>query len=126
MRANREITAVLKTLQEWLSEGEQLYDAALGDYRNLENQLEELEQRLAAKLNEVNQIAQMMGKPPVEPARRPTAEIIEAPERGPAAAALSHVPAAAGAHGQNHDDRSHSGSSPSFIARALTGRNLNR
>src|SRR5918996_693052 len=75
-----ETTAVLKTLNEWLQEGEQLYDAALGDYRNLETQLEELEQRLAAKLNEVNQIAQMMGKPPVEPAKRLTAEIIEAPD----------------------------------------------
>src|SRR4051812_8530819 len=87
-----EMTAGPKTLQEWLSEGEQLYDAALGDYRNLESQLEELEQRLAAKLDEVNQIAQMMGKPPVEASRRLTAEIIETPERGAAAATLANVP----------------------------------
>ena len=114
---------MLKTLQEWLQEGEQLYDAALNDYRNLESQLEDLEQRLAAKLHEVNQIAQMMGKPAMEPAKRFSAQIIEAPA-GNGAAANSTLPAAPGTHA--HDDRNHAPSSPSFIARALTGRNLNR
>ena len=111
---------MLKTLQEWLQEGEQLYDAALNDYRNLEGQLEELEQRLAAKLNEVNQMAQMMGKPPIEPARRATTQVVESHDRGHGSANLPAV------HGANHDDRNHAPSSPSFIARALTGRNLNR
>jgi hypothetical protein len=118
---------VLKTLQEWLQEGEQLYDVAVNDYRNLESQLDDLEQRLAAKLHEVNQIAQMMGKPPMEPAKRFSAQIIEAPGRNGAGVAANpgNLPAAVGTHG-SHDDRNHAPSSPSFIARALTGRNLNR
>ena len=116
---------MLKTLQEWLQEGEQLYDAALNDYRNLESQLEDLEQRLAAKLHEVNQIAQMMGKPAMEPSKRLSAQIIEAPAGNGAAAHNHALPAVTGAHG-SHDDRNHAPSSPSFIARALTGRNLNR
>ncbi len=91
-----------KTFQQWLSEGEQLYDAAMREFQSIEQQLDELEQRLVAKQNEVNQIAQMIGKPPVEGTRRTNVQIID------------------------HDPRSASPSSPAAIARALTGRNLNR
>ena len=59
-----------KSLQEWLHEGEALYESALAEYQALEGQLDELEARLAAKREEVNQIAQVVGKPPVEPTRR--------------------------------------------------------
>jgi hypothetical protein len=57
---------------------------------------------LAAKQNEVNQIAQMIGKPPVEGVRRTSVQIIDP------------------------DPRNNSPSSPAAIARALTGRNINR
>ncbi len=91
-----------KSLQEWLSEGEQLYNAALSEYQQIEAQLDELEAKLAAKKAEVNQIAQVVGKPPVESSRRLSAELIE--QHGP-----NSVP-----------------NSPATIARALTGRGLGR
>src|SRR5438552_18168679 len=61
---------VTKSLQDWLTEGEQLYNTALAEYQSIESQLDELEARLAAKKAEVNQIAQVVGKPPVESSRR--------------------------------------------------------
>ena len=91
-----------KSLNEWLQEGESLYNAALAEYQSMEAQLDELEARLAAKKAEVNQIAQVVGKPPVESSRRLTAELVE--QHGP-----NSVP-----------------NSPATIARALTGRGLGR
>ena len=35
-----------KTLQDWLTEGEQLYQAALAEYQSIEAQLDELEAKL--------------------------------------------------------------------------------
>jgi hypothetical protein len=93
---------VTKSLSEWLTEGEALYNAALAEYQNIEAQLDELEARLAAKKAEVNQIAQVIGKPPVESSRRLTAQLVE--DHGP-----NSVP-----------------NSPATIARALTGRGLGR
>ena len=91
-----------KTLQDWLAEGEALYNSAMNDYQNIEKQLDELEARLAAKKIELNQIAQVVGKPPIETSRRLTAQLVE--EHGP-----NSVP-----------------NSPATIARALTGRGLGR
>lgn len=91
-----------KSFRDWLSEGEAIYAEALREFSALEAQLEELEQRLAAKKAEVNQIAQVIGKPPVESNRRLTAELVE--HHGP-----NSVP-----------------NSPATIARALTGRGLGR
>ena len=93
-----------KSLQEWLSEGETLYAAALQEFQSLETQLEELESKLAAKKAELNQIAQVVGKPPVESSVRRvvTAELVEP-------------------HGPNSVPNS-----PATIARALTGRGLGR
>jgi hypothetical protein len=82
---------VTKTITEWISEGEQLYAASLQEYEEVN-----------AKLQEVNQIAQIIGKPLVEGNRRLTAQLVD--DHGP-----KSVP-----------------NSPSTIARALTGRNLNR
>jgi hypothetical protein len=93
---------VTKTLQDWLTEGEHLYQAALAEYQSIEAQLDELEAKLAAKKAEVNQIAQVVGKPPVETSRRLTAQLVE--DHGP-----NSVP-----------------NSPATIARALTGRGLGR
>jgi multidrug resistance efflux pump len=86
---------VAGNFQEWLQEGESLYQAALKEYRAIEAQLDDLESKLVAKQAEVNQIAQVIGKPPVEANRRLTGghhamvpaggiDIIEAPtERSP-------------------------------------------
>ena len=91
-----------KSLQDWLQEGEALYNAALEEYRAIEAQLDELESRLMAKREEVNQIAQVVGKPAVESSRRLTAQLVD--DHGP-----NSVP-----------------NSPATIARALTGRGLGR
>jgi hypothetical protein len=100
----REIPLVANAFQQWLSQGEQLYAAALNDFHALEAQLDDLETKLAAKQAEVNQIAQMIGKPAIEGNRRLSAqmvpaEVIDVPSRQP----------------------NHTGSSAS-IARALTGK----
>ncbi|HRK31993.1 MAG TPA: hypothetical protein PLD59_13020 [Tepidisphaeraceae bacterium] len=92
-----------KSFKDWLSEGEQLYNSTLSEFQQLEAQLMELEQRLAAKKAEVNQIAAVVGKPPVESThRRMTAEIIDPGQPGGVS------------------------NSPATIARALTGRGLGR
>jgi hypothetical protein len=93
---------VAKTIADWIREGEELYRAALKEYEELEEKLREMEKGLAQKQEEVNQIAQVIGKPLVEGNRRLTAQLVD--DHGP----LS-VP-----------------NSSSTIARALTGRNLNR
>ena len=87
-----------KTLREWLQEGEELYEAALREYQELEAQLDELEVRLSVKKSEVNQIAQVVGKPPIEGTRRLVAQLVD--ESGP-----NSIP-----------------NSPATIARALRGR----
>ncbi len=91
-----------KSIAEWMREGEELYQTALKQYEELDAQLKELEKMLVHKQEEVNQIAQVIGKPLVEGNRRLTAQLVD--DHGP----LS-VP-----------------NSPSTIARALTGRNLGR
>ena len=68
----------MKTFTEWLSEGEQLYALAVDEFKAIEAQISELELRLTDKKGEVNQIAQIIGKPTVENARRVTAEVVEA------------------------------------------------
>jgi hypothetical protein len=93
---------VSKTLRDWLAEGEQLYSAAMQEYQSIEAQLDELEVKLAAKKSELNQIAQVIGKAPVEGNRRLTAQLVD--DHGP-----NSVP-----------------NSPATIARALTGRGLGR
>jgi hypothetical protein len=89
---------VSKSLQEWLADGEALYEATVKEYQELEAQLDELEVRLAAKKSEVNQIAQVVGKPTIEGPKRLVAQLVE--ETGP-----NSVP-----------------NSPATIARAIRGR----
>jgi hypothetical protein len=97
------LSNVNKSFKDWLAEGEHLYNTTLQEFQQLEAQLVELEQRLTAKKAEVNQIAQVVGRPPVEStARRMTAEIVDAGPGSPVA------------------------NSPATIARALTGRGLGR
>ena len=105
------------SLQAWLSQGEQLYAAALNEFRSLEAQLDDLEQKVALKQAELNQIAQVIGKPAVQSNRRVTAELMPAPggaddhhpnDRLPVPAASIVAPA--------------TNSSNATIARALTGK----
>lgn len=72
-----------KNFRDWLTEGETIYAAALKEYQTLEIQIQQLEARLIEKKIEVNQIAQMIGKPPVEGPKRVSAQIVEA-EQTPA------------------------------------------
>jgi len=98
-----EAADVNKSFKDWLGEGEELYNATLAEFQQLEAQLVDLEQRLASKKAEVNQIAGVIGKQPVESTnRRMTAEIID-PGQG-----------------------NNLSNSPATIARALTGRGLGR
>jgi hypothetical protein len=100
--------AVSKSFSDWLREGENLYDGALAEYRRIESQLDQLEKQLAEKQAEVNQIAAIIGKEPVEGNRRLSAQIVD--------------------HGQAVGGGSGGGSSNSAaaIARAITGRGLGR
>jgi uncharacterized small protein (DUF1192 family) len=67
-----------KSLREWLAEGEQIYNDSMREYQALLTQIDELEQRIAAKKAEVNEIARVTGKPPVEGRVRAVAEILDA------------------------------------------------
>ncbi len=66
-----------KSFAEWLSEGESIYAESLQEYQALEAQIASLETRLAEKKAELNQIAQMIGKPLVENPNRLTAQLVE-------------------------------------------------
>lgn len=91
-----------KSISEWIKEGEVLYEAALKEFEETDRQLQQLEKQLSQKQDEVNQIAQVIGKPLVEGGRRLSAQLVD--DHGP----LS-VP-----------------NSSTTIARALSGRNINR
>lgn len=97
--------------QEWLQQGDALYQAALKEYHSIEAQLDDLESKLVAKQAEVNQIAQVIGKPPVEGSRRPGGQIV--------AAEVLDMPSGGG--GGVVGERQPSSSNAS-IARALTGK----
>ena len=71
-----------RSFRDWLAEGEAIYTAALTEYQDLEQQLAALEQSLAAKRADVDQIAKVIGKPALETNKRVTAEIIETPHVG--------------------------------------------
>ena len=94
---------------EWLQQGDALYQAALKEYHSIESQLDDLEAKLVAKQAEVNQIAQVIGKPPVEGNRRLSAQLV--------AADIIDVPGVA-----DRQPTGPGGSSNASIARALTGK----
>ena len=93
------------SFQEWLQQGENLYNAAVREYHDIEQQLGELEARLIEKQNEVNQVAQVIGKPLVEGSRRLSAQLVTTTE-------IVDLPA----------DRAPAPGSNANIARALTGK----
>lgn len=96
---------VAGSFQEWLQQGEDLYNNALREYHDIEQQLGELEARLVEKQSEVNQIAQVIGKPLVEGGRRLSAQLVNA-------GVVDMVPA----------ERTAPPGSNANIARALTGK----
>lgn len=95
--------------QEWLQQGEALYQAALKEYHSIEAQLEELESKRVAKQAEVNQIAQVIGRAPVEGNRPPGTQLV--------AADVIDFPSERQTGGGGG-----AGSSNASIARALTGK----
>jgi hypothetical protein len=62
-----------KSIQEWISEGEELHSAAVAQLQEREAQIADLEQKRTAKLAEVTQIAGIIGKQPPEPVYRQSA-----------------------------------------------------
>ena len=102
---------VAGNFQEWLKQGEDLYQAALRDYHAIEAQLDELESKLVAKQAEVNQIAQVIGKPPVEGTRRHGGHSGHSTQLAPGGIDIIDVPERAPTAGSN-----------ASIARALTGK----
>jgi len=93
---------VAKSIADWIKEGEQLYEAALKEFEEMDGRLRELEKQLSLKQDEVNQIAQVIWKPLVEGNRRLTAQLVD-----------DHCPLSVP-------------NSSTTIARALSGRNINR
>ncbi|HWB52737.1 MAG TPA: hypothetical protein VG722_01030 [Tepidisphaeraceae bacterium] len=93
----------MKSFQDWLKEGEDLYNNALAQFQALESQIEELEKQLTDKKAELNQIASVIGKPPVEGTRHVAAQIVEPERQSP-----------------------NNPNSAAAIARAMTGRSLGR
>lgn len=57
---------MVKSLNDWLSEGESIYAALLEEYQRSEAQIAELEHRLSSMIVDVNQIAQVIGKPTID------------------------------------------------------------
>ncbi len=103
-----ESQASAMSFQQWLQHGEALYQGALKEFHQIEAQLEELENRLVAKLTEVNQVAAILGKPATESSRRPVAQLVAPGSNG---------------HAIEESDRSHPApSNANNIARALTGK----
>lgn len=76
------------TYRNWLSESELLYSRSLTEYQDLEGQLEQLEQQLATKKVELNQIGQALSKPLIESNRRISAQLVDGP---PSATVVSPV-----------------------------------
>ena len=81
----------MKNFSEWLSEGEQLYLAAMDEFKSIESQIDQLELQLTTKKGEVNQIAQVIGKPLIECTRKVTAEVLE-PEQVAITSARTAIP----------------------------------
>ena len=108
-----------KSFQDWLKEGEELYDTALKEFQALESQIDDLEKQLAEKKAELNQVAHVIGKPPVEGNRRLSAQIID-PQQQQQQQQSPHAP-----HGAPGQPGQTSGSAAA-IARAITGRSIGR
>jgi hypothetical protein len=65
-----------KDVQQWIQEGEEIYNGLLGEHREIESQIEELEQKLSAKQADVNRLAAIIGKPPIESTHKLSAQLV--------------------------------------------------
>jgi len=113
-----------RSFQEWLHEGEELYNGALAEYRNLEKQLEEIQQQLAAKRIEVNQIAQVIGQPILEEGAH-----VDQGDRSPTAPTDRSAPLPTNASNVDVVEPGTPNATPytrNSIARALAGQPLRR
>ena len=54
-----------KSLADWLQEGDEVYQATVEEYRQLEEQLRELATRWRTKKAEIDKLAGILGKPPL-------------------------------------------------------------
>jgi hypothetical protein len=117
-----------KSVQDWLKEGEELFNDSLAEIHELETQLAALEEKLAAKQGEVNKLAGIIGRPAVEGRKVLKAEIIPTGVNGNANG--NGHSANGNGHPANGSDYSANPStipnSPATIARALQGRGLGR
>ncbi len=65
------------SFKDWVTAGEMLYSQALTEYQDLEAQLQCVEQLLVTKRTELNRIAQLIGKPPLESNHRLNAQLVD-------------------------------------------------
>ena len=65
------------SFKDWIGQGEQLYNALLEEFQRFQKQIDELEQQLVSKKAEVNQLAEVIGRPGVDRSSRPAAEAVE-------------------------------------------------
>ena len=81
-----------RSFAQWVAQGEMLYQAMMKECHALESQLSDLEGKLAAKQAEVNQLAQIIRKPPVE-TRRLSAQLVSSysPDAPPAPLAAPQI-----------------------------------
>src|SRR5205085_2821411 len=94
--------------QQWVQQGDSIYQTALKEFHAIEGQLDELEGKLLTKQAEVNQIAAVLGKPTVEATRKGV--------NGQSSTAVASVPQI-----MDEIERSQPAPSNANIARALTG-----
>lgn len=113
-----EVRPTTLSFQQWLQHGEMLYQSAMQEYHALEQQLDELERRLAAKQTELNQVATMMGKPPIEGTRRVAAQIVTPPVEEANRPVLTTSPNGNNIGGNNVGSTANN----TNIARALAGK----
>lgn len=53
---------MMKSVKDWLSEGESLYSTLVQEFQSVQQQMVELEQTLASKKTEVDQLAQVIAR----------------------------------------------------------------
>jgi predicted RNase H-like nuclease (RuvC/YqgF family) len=53
---------MMKSVKDWLSEGESLYSALVQEFQNVQQQMNELERTLSEKKTEVEQLAQVIAR----------------------------------------------------------------
>ncbi len=112
-----------KSIEQWIAEGQELYDSSLREYRELEVRLRELQSAMDAKQAEVDKIAVIIGKQPLgdDP------EAIARPVRDQRATTEASANGRrVDAHLVNDNGPNAVPNNPASIARALTGRGLGR